>query len=593
MQAPSQIVLRLPELILIILENVLSSGTNSVPRPGERSTLAAAARVRKAWTAPALTVLWRGLDTLAPLVLLLPTAKLVGIDDSDEDSDYDEMNDMDNDAALVSYVDLLIAITHVVVHLCQVLTDNPGPEDWTRFIHYSARVRILDLGCSERHHSRSIIVDLSVYECLSQMNDGKPLLPHLRELSWSQKGANDRRIIYLASPTLRRLHIQTKDGSENLRMVLHRSRYLRDIIGRRRYKEPRRRDHALRCILREVLLRAVNLEHLTLDGVHHLATIAPVSSCPRVETLELRCSLANSTVDVPRLIATLGGLATLARLTMPVDQTWELEDDILQPSVHRFESLETLCLSTRIGKKPQSPALAFATADCQRLRKLSMEFDTEDASKPVLFSDLRQLLRLPAGFAHICTLHVSFKEPIKWGSVPLRLSDFLLPLATLHKLEQLYLVSEETLLACTDEDIRLLTRHWQNIKSFAATFLSQDGHPSVRALKHIVQGWPRLEVLCLPSLRDLAEFDKNVRPHVHLRHIGILSFVTHKDRAEVANFAVYLSLQFPSLVTERPFPLRLGDSGYAWQPCHSWWKILEVVKQARSVIQRRYKQAWH
>ena len=118
MQAPSQIVLRLPELILIILENVLSSGTNSVPRPGERSTLAAAARVRKAWTAPALTVLWRGLDTLAPLVLLLPTAKLVGIDDSDEDSDYDEMNDMDNDAALVSYIDLLIAVTHVVVHLC-------------------------------------------------------------------------------------------------------------------------------------------------------------------------------------------------------------------------------------------------------------------------------------------------------------------------------------------------------------------------------------------------------------------------------------------------------------------------------------------
>lgn len=453
-------------------------------------------------------------------------------------------------------------------------------------MYYSAHVRVLDLGFSERLHDRNVVADPYVYDHLSHMNNDKPLLPHLREMSWSQKGASDRRIVYLIPPTLRRLHIRTHDGSDNPRMLMYRSRYLRDI-ERRRYKEPRRRDHVLRWILREVLPKAVNLEHLTLDGFHHLTTLVPVSGCPRLETLEVRSSLANSTVDVSQLIATFGSLTTLSRLTMSVDQMLTLEEDVLQPVKPLFESLYDLHLLTRIGQKPQPPALMFATAECRRLRKLSIEFDVEDAGKLAESSDLHQILRLPSSFAHICILHVRLEET-RWRSAPLQLSDLLSPLATLRKLEKLYLICEETLLACTDEDIRLITRHWWGLTTFAANFLPESGGPSVRVLNYIAQGWPKLEVLCLPSLRNLAEFDKNVQPHHSLRRLGILSFVAHRSCIEVGNFAVYLSLRFPNLFTERPFPPRLGDSNYNWQPCHSWWKILAVVKQARSVIRRRY-----
>ena len=458
-------------------------------------------------------------------------------------------------------------------------------------MHYSAHVRVLDLGFSERLHDRNVVVDPFVYDYLSHMNNDKPLLPHLREMSWSQKSASDRRIVYLISPTLRRLRIRTHDGSDNPGMLMYRSRYLRGV-EHRRYKAPRRRDDVLCWILREVLPRAVNLQHLTLDGFHHLMMLNPVSKCPRLETLELRSSLANSTVDVAQLVAVFGSIVTLSQLTMSVDQTWKLEEDVLQPVISLLESLETLHLSTRIGKEPQPPALMFSTANCQRLRKLSIEFDLEDIDKPMKSSDLRHILRSPSGFAHIRILHVRFKDPIGWSSVPLRLSEFFLPLSTLRQLEKLYLICEETLFTCTDNDIQCITHHWRNLTTFAVSFLSHGGNPSARALRHIAQGWPKLEVLCLPSLRDLAEFDKNMWPHLSLHRLDILSFVARRDCVELRNFAVYLAVQFPNLFTERPFPPRLGDSDSKWQPCHSWWEILTVVKQAQLVIRQKYAREW-
>lgn len=95
--------LRLPEIILIILENVLSSKTDCYEaRKLERSTLAAAARVCKVFTAPALIMLWRSIDTLVPLVKLLSVARLVGLDSSDDESDSDDLDY--SDAVLVRHL---------------------------------------------------------------------------------------------------------------------------------------------------------------------------------------------------------------------------------------------------------------------------------------------------------------------------------------------------------------------------------------------------------------------------------------------------------------------------------------------------------
>lgn len=420
------------------------------------------------------------------------------------------------------------------------------------------------------------------------MNGGRPLLPRLREMSWLQKAASDKRIVYLICPELRRLHIRTRDGSGDPRMTFFHSRHHRDI-ERRRYKEPRVRDYTLSLVLREVLPAAGNLEHLTLEGFHHLVMLVPVSGCPRLETLDLPSSLANRNVDVPQLISALGSIATLSRLTMPVNQEWELSEDFIHPMPPQFESLETLHLSTKIVEKPQPPALVFATANCPRLQNLTIVVNMEDMGI-IASMDLRQILRPPAGFVHMRTLYVRFQGPkglCDWRSVTLQLSSFLLPLAPLHELEHLYLVCERAWFTCTDNDIRLITRHWPNLSTFAAIFrLPQGEYPSVRSLAYIAH-WPRLKVLCLPSLRNLANFDKVLYPHYDLRHFGIISCVEVQDSSEVKNFAVYLSLQFPNLQTAHPFPVRLNDSvDYEWTMCHHWGKILDVVRQAKSVIEQ-------
>lgn len=102
MSTPSQVALRLTDVIHIIFKHVLSSETSPFVSGLERSTLAAAARVCGAWKAPALKMLWRNIDTLLPLFRLLSTVMLDPSDDSDSSDSDDSNSTVDHDAALVS-----------------------------------------------------------------------------------------------------------------------------------------------------------------------------------------------------------------------------------------------------------------------------------------------------------------------------------------------------------------------------------------------------------------------------------------------------------------------------------------------------------
>ena len=61
------------------------------------------------------------------------------------------------------------------------------------------------------HQFAPITVHPSVYDCLLVMSEGRPLLPRLRELSWSQKATTGREYLALISTTLCRLHLRIEE----------------------------------------------------------------------------------------------------------------------------------------------------------------------------------------------------------------------------------------------------------------------------------------------------------------------------------------------------------------------------------------------
>ena len=101
MYPSSRKALRLFEILLLIFEHVSPPEDDSSEPNSARQTLAAAARVCKAFSEPALIVLWRRIDTLAPLVRLLAAAKLTERDAMADESDFE---DLGRHGVLVSFM---------------------------------------------------------------------------------------------------------------------------------------------------------------------------------------------------------------------------------------------------------------------------------------------------------------------------------------------------------------------------------------------------------------------------------------------------------------------------------------------------------
>ena len=443
------------------------------------------------------------------------------------------------------------------------------------------------------HQFAPITVHPSVYDCLLVMSEGRPLLPRLRELSWSQKATTGREYLALISSTLCRLHLRIEE-----RRGYHPLFSRHDL---ERGGEPRQREYAARWILDTILSRAVKLEHLTLDGFHHLAMLAPLARCRHLRTLDISSSLKNRNVEFSLLVSTLAGVTTLTRLDLTINKMWGANQDLFDLIPPRyFNSLETLRLIVNTGSYPGEPASIFGATDFPRLRNLSIRFNTErDASVDSPERALRHILLLPAPFAHIRALYVrlDIRIPIfpalraHWlPGTGVRLSLLLLPLASLYGLQKLHVVSgTQTRISCVDDDIHAISRQWANLMTLAISLDTFSGNISVFALDHMLRSWPKLEVLCLPTLIDFTTL-QCVRPHRNLRRLSILSLPPARHVKEVKDFAVYLSMQFPNLQTEQPFPHLTfpgEDQDGRWTPCHAWWLILDLVRQAQGIIQSR------
>ena len=90
----------------------------------------------------------------------------------------------------------------------QVFSRDATEEEWQRFKRYASFVRQLQVVVK----NQEVFIDESVWKALAVKSCGQPLFPHLEDLTDFKVGSRftgTTELILLASPTLRRLHIDT------------------------------------------------------------------------------------------------------------------------------------------------------------------------------------------------------------------------------------------------------------------------------------------------------------------------------------------------------------------------------------------------
>ncbi|KAI0718171.1 hypothetical protein C8T65DRAFT_737409 [Cerioporus squamosus] len=153
----------------------------------KRRTLARSARVCKAFHRPAIRVLWQRLEDLIPLFRILPSFAQVGPDGSGGE--------------------------------VFMLSSEVSPEEWDRLkLHASCVASLGNLPPSRRGGpSTGRVIAPAAWAYIARLNAGKPLLPHLLQLTW-ERIRGDQKQDELSSV---RLMVSTAlSGAPDLR-VLH------------------------------------------------------------------------------------------------------------------------------------------------------------------------------------------------------------------------------------------------------------------------------------------------------------------------------------------------------------------------------------
>ena len=118
-------------------------------------------------------------------------------------------------------------------------------------------------------------VDASVYFHLYDLNEGRPLLPNLRELCWSQASYGDPRLLTLASPSLRRIHLEIYHHHQSNHPFLPQA------------TPPSPQDYMLRGLLETILLKAHEVEEVVFVGPGwHSVALTPLGRWPKLRAVQ-------------------------------------------------------------------------------------------------------------------------------------------------------------------------------------------------------------------------------------------------------------------------------------------------------------------
>ncbi|KZT05069.1 uncharacterized protein LAESUDRAFT_750773 [Laetiporus sulphureus 93-53] len=167
-----------PNLIREIIQHLSPRGTKGDVTRSNIRALACCSRVNKTFSVNALDFLWEQLDSLLPVLKLLPSFVLKERHLQDELTDFsDDEEDTETD-----------------------MDDDELIYDWARLKQYAERVRLL--GRISESSTLTAVLSLLYYH-----NGGRPILPRLECLDWRITSTSSTGILALVPPSIRTLTI--------------------------------------------------------------------------------------------------------------------------------------------------------------------------------------------------------------------------------------------------------------------------------------------------------------------------------------------------------------------------------------------------
>ncbi|KAI5890677.1 uncharacterized protein SCHCODRAFT_02350880 [Schizophyllum commune H4-8] len=264
---PMHLCLAVPEIMILICDVIQESGKYD-------GTLAALATCCRAFYMPAVSALWRDLNTLMPLLLSLP---------------HDLWSTENEGHRFVCVLD--IPESNTLLTLVKVASRPVKPKDLQRFFHYTSMVRTLRV---------SWLPDATCHAAL-ELSCPTPLLPNLRRLEWGLDASSQRfhQILFFLSPTIVCLHLHIPSAVHAL-----------SLLPRLPILCPGVRDVRLQGIMRNTAedqldlvsnavcqwegLQVVSMPHLSNEDLPRLASV------PELAELTLYCP-HSGVQEIPRV----------------------------------------------------------------------------------------------------------------------------------------------------------------------------------------------------------------------------------------------------------------------------------------------------
>ncbi|EIW53869.1 uncharacterized protein TRAVEDRAFT_74247 [Trametes versicolor FP-101664 SS1] len=479
-----------------------------------RSTLLRCSLVCRTFCDPALSALWWRLDNLVPLLRLLSCFVPTKVKRKGPVRQGGGPND-----------DTLY-----------LLKGELSPKDWARFSQYARRVRVLNF-------PKIASVTPHIVSQLSKWNNGAPLLPGLKELTWLPASPTDTAALLVGTDKLELLHIvldciTLPDDLEwiprNEKMAALRDPSTRSLG-----------DKHVEKMLGMYAERVPHLQTLELITSVHPLCLAPVARFTRLTSFHCR----DTPVDAQFVRTIASSLKALESLVINfLLNAQELDTPIV--GLRHLSSLEVTSPSAHLTR------LFNMLNPLEELRSLTIFYPN---GIPELSETYRRPLEALRARGHApalasCVLDIT----TRWNTRE-TLAQLVEPLLSIPTLEHIAVRAPRSGYQVTERDLERMARAWPKVHSLALMWNARAGGatPPVRALAHFAQHCPRLRSFILSHIDCAAPLPP---PPYKMGTHGLLHLFTMESYRIADPKAVgrYISAMFPKILVAVPDPQPSG-----------------------------------